>query len=161
MQIPTGHPPGTSGISSQAPRHGSQRARMRNVHQIPGACRAIIRTKWRTIQGTHGTADAVAPRAASTSRTVSVWRQPGGRGWPNTGVPTTNSSNVIGTSIPGRRVPNGQPAENNKVNPPLRIKPTSPSLRRGHSSAGAGSLGVGILRSSNILCSGRSNDILP
>ena len=82
-----------------------------------------------------------------THRTVvsdvsSMWvpTQPGRRGWFDSGVPTVNCSNVLGTSTPRSRSPKGEPAENNRWNRPPRMKPTSPMLTRVYWLVGAGSL---------------------
>ena len=93
----------------------------------------------------------MAPRPAPISRTVSVRRQPGIRGWRGSGIPTANSSNVWGTSSPSFRSPNGEPAENNRWNCPRRMKPTSPMLIRVYVRVGAGSLEIARIKPSGII----------
>ena len=61
-------------------------------------------------------------RRIRPASTFFVGRQPGERGWRSLKIgPTSNGSNVRGTSTPRSLSPNGQPAENNKWKQPVRI----------------------------------------
>ena len=65
--------------------------------------------------------------------------------------------NVAGTSTPSCRSPSGRPAENNRINFPLRINPTSPILMRLYMLAGEGCLdGMGFYTRGVL-----TNDVVP